>query len=40
MYFEGDLAGARREFDAAVDVLLSAPDTLPDHRRIEHCRFR
>ena len=35
MYFEGDLAGARREFDAAVDALLSAPDTLPDHRRIE-----
>ena len=35
MYFEGDLNGARREFDAAVDVLLSAPDPLPDHRRIE-----
>lgn len=35
LYFEGDLAGARREFDTAVDVLLSAPDALPDHRRIE-----
>lgn len=35
MYFEGDLAGARREFDAAVDVLLNAPDSLPDRRRIE-----
>src|SRR5690348_10001079 len=35
MYFEGNLEGARREFDAAVDVLLSAPDSLPDRRRIE-----
>ena len=35
MYFEGDLAGARREFDAAVDTLLNAPENTPDHRRIE-----
>ena len=35
MYFQGDLMGARQEFDAAVDVLLNAPDSLPDHRRIE-----
>jgi len=35
MYFQGNLAGARREFDGAVDVLLNAPDSLPDHRRIE-----
>jgi membrane-bound lytic murein transglycosylase D len=35
MYFEGDLAGARREFDAAVDVLLNAPDSLPDRSRID-----
>lgn len=35
MYFEGDLAGARHEFDAAVDTLLNAPDNTPDHRRIE-----
>src|SRR5579875_2151646 len=35
MYFEGDLAGARREFDAAVDILLNAPDSLPDRSRIE-----
>jgi membrane-bound lytic murein transglycosylase D len=35
MYFEGDLAGARREFDAAVDTLLNAPENAPDHRRIE-----
>jgi membrane-bound lytic murein transglycosylase D len=35
LYFEGDLAGARREFDQAVDVLLRVPDSLPDHSRIE-----
>ena len=29
------LAGARREFDAAVDALLNAPDTLPDRARLE-----
>lgn len=35
LYFQGDLGGARREFDAAVDALLTAPDNLPDRRRIE-----
>lgn len=35
LYFEGDLTGARREFDLAVDALLKAPDSLPDHGRIE-----
>ena len=35
LYFEGDLAGARREFDQAVDALLKSPDSLPDHSRIE-----
>lgn len=35
LYFQGDLDGARREFDLAVDTLLNAPDSLPDHRRIE-----
>lgn len=35
MYFEGDLAGARREFDAAVDTLLNAPENSPDHRVLE-----
>jgi membrane-bound lytic murein transglycosylase D len=30
-----DLDAARREFDAALDVLLSAPDTLPDRPRLE-----
>lgn len=35
LYFQGDLAGARKQFDQAVDALLSAPDTLPDHGRIE-----
>jgi membrane-bound lytic murein transglycosylase D len=34
-YFQSNLAGARREFDAAVNTLLSAPDSLPDHRRVE-----
>jgi membrane-bound lytic murein transglycosylase D len=35
LYFDGDLTAARREFDAAVEVLLSAPDSLPDRDRIE-----
>jgi membrane-bound lytic murein transglycosylase D len=35
LYFEGDLAGARKEFDQAVDALLRVPDSLPDHGRIE-----
>ena len=30
-----DIAGARREFDAALDVLLAAPDNLPDRPRVE-----
>jgi membrane-bound lytic murein transglycosylase D len=30
-----DLFGARREFDAALDILLSAPDNLPDRPRLE-----
>jgi len=34
-YFQENLSGAKREFDAAVNVLLGAPETLPDHRRIE-----
>lgn len=34
-YFKGDLPGARKEFDAAVDSLLNSPEDLPDHRRIE-----
>ncbi len=34
-YQVDDLASARREFDAALDVLLSAPDTLPDRPRLE-----
>ncbi len=34
-YFQGNLAGAHHEFDAAVDTLLEAPESLPDHRRIE-----
>ncbi len=34
-YFKGDVVGARREFDSAISTLLSAPDSLPDHRRVE-----
>ncbi|HSU32932.1 MAG TPA: transglycosylase SLT domain-containing protein [Bryobacteraceae bacterium] len=34
-YFQDNLTAARREFDAAVDLLLDAPDSLPDHTRIE-----
>ncbi len=34
-YFQGNVSGAKREFDAAIDVMLSAPDSLPDHQRIE-----
>ena len=30
-----ELDAARREFDAALDVLLSAPDSLPDRPRLE-----
>lgn len=34
-YDLGQLDAARREFDAALDVLLSAPDTLPDRAHLE-----
>jgi membrane-bound lytic murein transglycosylase D len=34
-YQQGDTEGARREFDSAMDVLLSAPDNLPDRPRLE-----
>jgi membrane-bound lytic murein transglycosylase D len=34
-YFQGNLEGARREFDAAVNVLLSVPDSAPDRRQVE-----
>ncbi len=32
---QGDATGARQEFDAAMDVLLSAPDNLPGRPRLE-----
>jgi membrane-bound lytic murein transglycosylase D len=35
LYAEGDVAGARREFDSSLDVLLSAPENLPDRQRLE-----
>ncbi len=34
-YFHDDLPSARREFDAAIDALLNAPESLPDYQRIE-----
>ena len=35
LYEQGDVAGARRQFDRAMDVLLSAPENLPDRQRLE-----
>jgi membrane-bound lytic murein transglycosylase D len=35
LYFQGDWTSARREFDEAVSALLTAPESLPDHARIE-----
>jgi membrane-bound lytic murein transglycosylase D len=34
-YFQGNVPSARREFDAAIEALLNAPESLPDHQRIE-----
>lgn len=34
-YFQGNLPSAHREFDAAIEALLSAPENLPDHKRVE-----
>ena len=34
-YQQGDVTGARREFDAAIDVLLTAPQNLLDRPRLE-----
>jgi membrane-bound lytic murein transglycosylase D len=36
LYQQGDMEGARREFDSALDVLLAAPDSLPDRPRLEN----
>src|SRR5579864_7950289 len=35
LYQQGDLAGARREFDAAVDILLTTPENMPDRQKVE-----
>jgi len=35
LYQEGDSGGARREFDAAIDVLMTAPASLPDRHKVE-----
>jgi len=34
-YFKGDTARAKHEFDTAIEVLLSAPENLPDRQRVE-----
>jgi membrane-bound lytic murein transglycosylase D len=34
-YFKGDTARAKHEFDTAVEILLSAPENLPDRQRVE-----
>jgi membrane-bound lytic murein transglycosylase D len=35
LYQLGDMAGARAEFDAALDILLSAPETIAERIKIE-----
>jgi membrane-bound lytic murein transglycosylase D len=35
LYQAGDLDGARREFDRAVDILMSAPDSMPERNKVE-----
>jgi membrane-bound lytic murein transglycosylase D len=35
LYQQGDIAGARHEFDAAVDILLSTPENVSDRQRLE-----
>ena len=34
-YFQGNLASAHREFDAAVNTLLTSPENAPDRKRVE-----
>ncbi len=34
-YQVGDTTGARQEFDRAIDILLGAPENLPDRQRLE-----
>ncbi len=35
LYQAGDMTGARQEFDRAVDLLLAAPENIPDRQRLE-----
>ena len=35
LYQAGDADGARREFDRAVDILLSAAETMPERNKVE-----
>jgi membrane-bound lytic murein transglycosylase D len=34
-YFKGDTGRAKHEFDTAIEILLSAPENLPDRQRVE-----
>ena len=36
LYQQSDVEGARREFDRSIEILLSAPENLPDRPRLEH----
>jgi membrane-bound lytic murein transglycosylase D len=35
LYAQGDPDGARREFDATIDILLGTPEDLPDRHKVE-----
>ena len=35
LYQAGDLSGARQEFDRAIDLLLGAPENVPERQRLE-----
>ncbi len=35
LYQAGDMAGARQEFDRAINLLLAAPENVPDRQRLE-----
>ena len=35
LYQQGEVAGARKEFDRAIEVLLSASENLPDRPKLE-----
>lgn len=36
LYQRGDLDGARQEFNRAIDLLLTAPENVPNRQKLEH----